>query len=190
MPIVSMESATGHPLQSLADAITIEEFKGLSNWLENNPACLDSWPGDVLHNKLNEILADGVVDGEELEDLTQTCKMIAGQHFLETGAAAGMATEFCAKPLSSFPDNFETVCFTGKFILGPRSILNSQAKNLGVKPIKNVTQALDILVIGSLANPDWRFTSHGRKIEQALLNQQKGFNTLIITEDNWAALVA
>ena len=27
VPIVSMESATGHPLQALADAITIEEFK-------------------------------------------------------------------------------------------------------------------------------------------------------------------
>lgn len=175
---------------SADNVITIEEFRGLFSWLENNPTCIDSWPGNVLHNKLNEILEDGVVDDEELEDLTQTCKMIAGQQFLETGAAAGMATEFCAKPLSAFPNNFETVCFTGKFISGPRSMLNSQANNLGVKPIKNVTQALDILVIGSLANPDWRFTSHGRKIEQALLNQKKGFKTLIITEDNWAALVA
>lgn len=38
VPVVNMESATGHPLQSLADAITIEEFKP-----QHKPKVVLSW---------------------------------------------------------------------------------------------------------------------------------------------------
>jgi len=173
---------------SADNIVTLEEMTGLVNWLNDNPAAVECWPGNVLHKKLTDILADNIVDAEELADLTQTCKMIAGQQFLETGAAAGMSTEFCAQPLDCLPSNIETICFTGKFLIGSRSTLKKQAEELGIKPIKDVTQYLDLLVIGSLASPDWRFSSHGRKIEQALMNQQKGCTTLIITEDNWSSL--
>lgn len=168
------------------DVITIEELDGLIDWLNANPEVFECWPGNVLYNKITEILADNIVEPEELADLTQTCKMIAGQQFLETGVAGGMSTEFCAQPLEDLPSHVETICFTGKFLSGSRKALHAQAEELGIKPLKDVTQALDILVIGSLASRDWRFSSHGRKIEQALLNQQKGCNTLIITEDNWS----
>lgn len=173
---------------SADNIVTLDEMTGLVNWLNNNPDAVECWPGNVLHKKLTDMLADNIVDAEELADLTQTCKMIAGQQFLETGAAAGMSTEFCAQPLDCLPNSIETICFTGKFLIGSRATLKKQAEELGIKPIKDVTQYLDLLVIGSLASPDWRFSSHGRKIEQALMNQQKGCTTLIITEDNWSSL--
>ncbi|WP_105259233.1 hypothetical protein [Pseudoalteromonas sp. T1lg88] len=110
---------------------------------------------------------------------------MAGQQFLETGVAHGMATEFCATKLESLPAHFETICFTGKFLSGTRTTLQDQAKKIGLRPQKDVTQSLHLLVIGGLASRDWRFSSHGRKIEKALENQQKGISTVIITEDNW-----
>lgn len=174
---------------SADNVVTLNEMAGLIDWLNNNPDAIEFWPGNILYKKIQGILADNIVEPEELADLAQTCKMIAGQQFLETGAAAGMATEFCANPLDCLPNNIETICFTGKFVMGSRAALKKQAETLGIKPIKDVTQYLDLLVIGSLASPDWRFTSHGRKIEQALLNQQKGCTTLIITEDNWSSLI-
>lgn len=175
---------------SADNIVTFDEMVGLVEWLNSHPEAIEHWPGNVLHKKISDIVADGIVEPEELADLTQTCKMIAGQQFLETGAAAGMSTEFCAQPLDCLPNNIETICFTGKFLMGPRSALEMHAKNLGIKPIKDVTQYLDLLVIGSLASPDWRFSSHGRKIENALMNQQKGCPTLIITEDNWSSLLS
>ncbi|MBT8303599.1 MAG: acetylornithine carbamoyltransferase, partial [Bacteroidia bacterium] len=42
VPIVNMESATGHPLQSLADALTIEEFK-----TKHKPKIVLSWAPHV-----------------------------------------------------------------------------------------------------------------------------------------------
>lgn len=175
---------------SADNTVTIEELEGLLAWLNDNPECAKHWPGDVLSKKLIEILEDGIVEPEELEDLTETCKMIAGQQFLETGAAAGMATEFCATQLDFLPSSFSTICFTGKFLQKTRAQLKTQAENLGIKPVKDVTQSLDLLVIGSLANPNWRFTSHGRKIEKALMNKKKGIETHIITEDNWNMLIS
>jgi len=175
---------------SADNIITKDEFKGLKKWLSNNPDAVECWPGNLLYKKITEILADNVVDDEELKDLTQTCKMIAGQQFLETGAAEGMATEFCAQPLDSLPSNIKTICFTGKFLMGSRAEIEHQAKEIGIRVIKKgIPQHLSLLVIGSLSNPNWRYSSHGRKIEKALDNQQKGFNTLIITEENWSALL-
>lgn len=171
---------------SADNIITIDEFKGLAEWLHNNPDSIACWPGNILYKTINDIVEDGVVDSEELRDLTQTCKMIAGQQFLETGAADGAPSEFCAQPIDSLPSNVETVSFTGKFLSGSRATLEKQAETLGIRPIKkDIPQYLDLLVIGSLASRDWRFSSHGRKIEKALINQYKGFGTLIITEENW-----
>lgn len=174
---------------SADNIISPDEFSGLADWLKNNPDSISFWPGNILYKKIIDIMDDGVIDPEELSDLTQTCKMIAGQQFLETGAAEGMSTEFCAQPLDALPSNIKTVSFTGKFLIGSRVSLEKQAESLGIKTIKKeIPQYLNLLVIGSLASPDWRYSSHGRKIEKALINQKKGFNTLIITEENWVNL--
>lgn len=175
---------------SADDKVTVEELYGLTDWLNENSDVLEHWPANVLAKKIISILEDGVVDDSELEDLTETCKMIAGQQFLETGAAAGMATEFCATQLDALPNSISTICFTGKFLQKTRAQLKAQAEELGIRPTKDVTQSLDLLVIGSLANPNWRYTSHGRKIEKALMNKKKGVETHIITEDNWNMLVS
>lgn len=175
---------------SADDKVTIDELYGLADWLNNHPDALEHWPANVLANKITSILEDGIVEDSELEDLTETCKMIAGQQFLETGAAAGMATEFCATQLDFLPSSISTICFTGKFLQKTRAQLKAQAESLGIRPTKDVTQSLDLLVIGSLANPNWRFTSHGRKIEKALINKKKGVNTQIITENNWNQLMS
>ncbi|MCF2861465.1 hypothetical protein ABMY44_04750 [Pseudoalteromonas sp. Cnat2-41] len=167
------------------NVITLGEFNTLVSWFNDNPDATTCWPGNDLYNKLAEILEDGLVEQHELDDLVETCKLMAGQQFLETGVAHGMATEFCATKLESLPDHFETICFTGKFLSGTRMNLQDQAKKIGLRPQKDVTQSLHLLVIGGLASRDWRFSSHGRKIEKALENQQKGLSTVIITEDNW-----
>ncbi|TQF70465.1 BRCT domain-containing protein [Pseudoalteromonas luteoviolacea] len=167
------------------DIVTREEILGLSEWLNSNPTIVEAWPGNVLSNQINDILADGIIDDQEVAELTETLKMIAGQQFTDTGLAHGMATEICTTEIHELTPDIETICFTGKFASGPRSKQEEYAKQHEIKPVKRVTQDLDFLVIGSLASPDWRFSSHGRKIEQALNNIMKGCNTKIITEDNW-----
>ncbi|WP_016990909.1 N-acetylornithine carbamoyltransferase [Flavobacterium sp. ACAM 123] len=61
VPIVNMEGATGHPLQSLADAITMEEFK-----TQHKPKVVLSW---APHPKaLPQAVANSFVEMMQLQD--------------------------------------------------------------------------------------------------------------------------
>ncbi|WP_366183715.1 N-acetylornithine carbamoyltransferase [Flavobacterium ovatum] len=61
VPIVNMEGATGHPLQSLADAITIEEFK-----TTHRPKVVLSW---APHPRaLPQAVANSFVEMMQLQD--------------------------------------------------------------------------------------------------------------------------
>jgi N-succinyl-L-ornithine transcarbamylase len=61
VPIVNMEGATGHPLQSLADAITMEEFK-----TKHRPKVVLSW---APHPKaLPQAVANSFVEMMQLQD--------------------------------------------------------------------------------------------------------------------------
>jgi len=40
-------------------------------------------------------------------------------------------------------------------------------------------------VIGTLASSDWRFSSHGRKIEKAIKLKEEGLPMVIIAEQTW-----
>lgn len=61
IPVVNMESATGHPLQALADAITMEEFK-----TPHKPKVVLSW---APHPKaLPQAVANSFVEMVQLQD--------------------------------------------------------------------------------------------------------------------------
>lgn len=168
-----------------ADSNIVEqEVMALSSLLLKHRDLLVSWPGSLLFNRLNDILADGKIDDEEREDLLELVKQISGQRFTESGLAAGMATEFFADG-NVMSLRGKTVCFTGKFLSDTRHNLEQQAKLLGASPVKGVTTHLDVLIVGSLASRDWMFTSHGRKIEAAIKVKEKGKDIQIINEEDW-----
>ncbi|MBT70588.1 MAG: hypothetical protein CMQ15_00875 [Gammaproteobacteria bacterium] len=53
---------------------------------------------------------------------------------------------------------------------------------LGAETSPNVGKHVDYLVIGTMASQDWLYTTHGRKIEKALLLKRDGHEITIITE--------
>lgn len=169
--------------------IAEQEVLALSSLLLKHRDLLASWPGSLLFNRLNDILADGEITEDEREDLLELVKQISGQRFTESGLATGMATEFFADgELMSI--NGKTVCFTGKFLSDTRHNLELQAKTLGASTVKGITTHLDVLIIGSLASRDWMFTSHGRKIEAAIKAKDKGQDIQIINEEDWVRIAS
>ena len=48
-----------------------------------------------------------------------------------------------------------------------------------------MSRAVNYLVIGTLASRDWRFSSHGRKIEKAVKLRGQGVPIRIISERVW-----
>jgi len=161
------------------------EIDALSTWLSNNKEIQDIWPANVICQRLNEILEDGIVTDEERSDLLDTVNQISGNRFEETGLAHGMATECFEDEVDEILHRDKCFCFTGKFVSGARGAVESTAIKLGANIKNDVTKDLNYLIIGTLASSDWRYSSHGKKIEKALKYKEKGQNILIVGEREW-----
>lgn len=168
--------------------LNIQEFQALADWLESNNQVLDQWPFDIVYLNIEKILADNIVTEEEREHLLDIIKNITGIRFEESGVAYGMATDFFQTDISHL-DHSATYCFTGKFVTGTRKVVQASATEKGGSIKNDVSKEVDYLVIGTLASRDWRFTSHGRKIEYALELQKSGHPITIISERTWLSYI-
>jgi len=165
--------------------ITNGEFEALDKWLTDNSHISEKWPTNILIDRVKEIKADGIIEEEEKQDLLDSIKQITGQRFDETGDAHGAIAEVFSDEISEFYHQNKKVCFTGKFVCGTRSVCEKSAREKGAVIAKSITTDLDVLVLGTLASPDWRFTSHGRKIEKVLEYRKKGRDIMILSERTW-----
>ena len=173
----------------VADGVLSDsEIDSLSTWLNENQSVAEVWPGNVIAERLHTILEDGIVDEEERADLLETLKQIAGARFEETGLAHGMATEFLEDPIETICHDGACFCFTGKFVTGGRKTVELTAVRRGARTKPNVSKEVNFLVIGTIASRDWRFSSHGRKIEEALRLKAAGVPISILTERTWLRL--
>jgi len=167
------------------DKIDEKEVYFLSSWIENNPDIYAEWPIYSIAETIKIILEDGIVTNEEKEHLSNCIKDITGIRFNENGVAYGMATDFFnSQKVDIFHEN-ANYCFTGEFLVGTRKTVEAMAVKSGAIIKKNVVNDLNFLVIGTLASSDWRFSSHGRKIEHAMKLQKNGKSISIITENSW-----
>ncbi len=89
VPIVSMESATAHPLQALADAMTIEEFKNkkrpkvVMSWAPHPKALPQAVPNSFV-TMMHELDVDFIIthpEGYELNhEITKSTKIVYDQN--------------------------------------------------------------------------------------------------------------
>ena len=157
----------------------------LDTWLKDNPEILNDWPANIIASRIEAILADGIIMKEEAEDLQETLAQIVGGNIEETGVAGGLSTQLPVDPNPAIEIPDRTFVFTGKFIYGPRSKCQKAIIELGGSVAKNISKSLDYLVIGALASTDWKYTSHGRKIEKAVKYRDSGCRIVIVAEQDW-----
>ena len=165
------------------------EFHKLNEWLLKNDHVINHWPANEIAERIRYILADSLVDDGELADLQTTLKQMCGHDFEESGTADGGVAEVFSVEIGEFEHTDLNMCFTGKFVCGTRTSVEKSATDRGAKIVKNVTKKLDVLVIGTLASRDWRFASHGRKIEKALQLQRDGAPLIILSERQWRRFI-
>ena len=183
----SCESLLGIAAGLIADGeLNKIEVQYLSTWLADHPELSDSWPGEVVYKRVREALADGFLTAEELAYLQLTLQELVGGSFSEDGTVPTGAN---ALPIDrsvdvGIPDR--TFCFTGKFLYGTRNACERAVLARGGQ-LSSVQVALSFLVIGSLSSRDWKFSSHGTKIESAMRLKEAGSQIRIVSEDQWIA---
>lgn len=160
------------------------EIKYLDWWLTQNGALKNNYPGRELYALVKDILSDGVITPEESATLHKALVDFTGCD-LESGVVDGLATRLPVDTDFSPEIDGKVFCLTGVFMAGKRSIVEERVKAAGGHVIGNITKKLDYLVIGTLSSRDWKFSSHGRKIEKAIsYRDEEGAKLKIISEEN------
>jgi NAD-dependent DNA ligase len=167
--------------QQLADL----EIQFLSMWLTENQEATAAWPGSVIHRKVREVLADGVITEEERAHLLDVLRSLASSDFSLTGSAAA---EVAALPINddvTVALRHAGVCHTGEFLFGTRAACERATLSAGGMPLDSVTRRTDLLVIGTRVSSNWASTSFGRKIQKAAELQEAGHAIEIVSERRW-----
>jgi NAD-dependent DNA ligase len=181
----SCESLLGIAAGLVADGeLNEKEVLFLSTWLAEHPEIAGSWPGEVIVKRVRETLADGMVSAEELVYLRETLEQAIGGSFSQDGAVATGASTLPIDAQASVVILGASFCFTGKFLFGTRAACEKAVTGRG-GVIESVQQSLRYLVIGELSSRDWKYSSHGTKIEAAMRIKSMGQSLSVVSEAQW-----
>lgn len=164
-----------------------QEIRYLDWWLGVNGLLKEKFPGKELYALVRKVLADGKITEDERQELSDAIDLYIGSP-LNDGVVDGLATRLPVDADPMLALGGASICFTGKFLSGTRNQCHERAEQAGAIPVERVVMDLDYLVIGTLSSRDWRYSNHGRKIEQALEYRDR-YNTdlEIVSEEMWVA---
>jgi NAD-dependent DNA ligase len=167
-------------------AVNQGEAEFLQKWLAANVDLSNQPVIATLYQRVNEILADGVLHSEEAVDLLATLNALSDRDF-ELGEVLKSTTlPLCASPPAPLLFAGMSYCFTGIFNYGPRRMCEAAIEERGGEagPLRKST---DVLVIGVYATESWKHSSFGNKIVKASEMRDTGVPISIVSEEYWAA---
>ena len=186
----SSEALLGVCQGLLADHVLNEAEVGfLALWLREHPDIAGIWPGKIIAERVESILADGKVSEDELEQLKDVLTSLLGGAWEETGAVDGLSTNLPLEHDVQVVLPGRRFCFSGKFAFGSRAVCERVVVERGGLINRDITKDLDFLVVGTFASPDWLNTSFGRKIEKAVGYQREGCGIRIVPEKCWSQAI-
>ncbi|MBI5872731.1 MAG: BRCT domain-containing protein [Candidatus Omnitrophica bacterium] len=163
------------------------EAEFLLEWLTHNKKLSNSWPANVLYQRIKTMLKDKILDEKEKVELFDTLRSITGRtpkKGFENTATRLPLTE--PLPVVTFKD--QDYCFTGRFVTGTREQCQSVVINKGGHAHNIPTLDTNYLVIGLIGSTDWIHSAYGRKIERAV-EIQKQHSIKIISEEYWVKFI-
>ncbi|AEB58198.1 BRCT domain-containing protein [Ectopseudomonas mendocina] len=168
--------------------VTIEEARFLQSWLEANLAHLDDPVINLLYQRLQLMLADGVLDADESADLLSILQRFGGLELAKATQGQGYAGANDLPFNSPAPElvwDGRLYVFTGTMAYGPRKACQQLVEERGGLIGGGVNKKTHYLVVGSIGNEQWRHSSYGLKIMKAVELRESGTPISIVGEDTW-----
>jgi len=162
------------------------EIRFLAQWLEQHDEIASVWPGDVLHQRIKAVLADGVITEEERAHLVQTLTLLIGGQ-LESLETSPLVNQLAMDDVQEIAFDGSTFSLTGTFAFGPRNACEHAIEQRGGEIKNSILKSLDYLIVGGLGSDEWKHGSFGTKIQKAIDYKRAGERILIVHEDRWAA---
>ena len=173
----------------LADGVvSVGEAQFLLDWLETNRRTSDRWPAKVIYPRLHRMLADGVLDSSEEQELLELLLKATGSPSSDPEIQTLNATLPLSDPPPDIVFDGREFCTTGKFIAGARFWVHKQIRVRGGVCSRSPTRKTHYFVVGLLGSRDSAYSTHGREIEKAidLRDSGKGVGIAIVSEERWA----
>lgn len=174
--------------------ISVEELRGLSDWLQENEHLKTCWPYDEVESLVTSVLADGKIDPKEHAVLMSYFgefvaildnKTIVNPPVKEGTSLVGL----CAVcPDIRFPDS--VFCLTGASHKYSRCDFEALISELGGTATGSVSRKVHYLVVGADGNPCWAYACYGRKVERAVELRKEGHAIVIVHEYDFHDAVA
>lgn len=173
----------------MADAeLTDSEIRFLHDWLEERHAMTSSFPGNVIQQRIKDVLEDNVVTEEERSHLVETLNLLIEDRLEELAEQVDL-TELWFDEVGLIEFNRSRFCLTGNFVYGPKDVCKTAIEQRGGVVAPSVGEEVQFLVVGALGVDEWRSGGLGAKIEKAMRLRATGKPVKIIPEDSWAALL-
>jgi len=168
--------------QELSDS----EILFLKQWLDKHHSITSSFPGNVIHSRIKDVLEDGIITEDERQHLVETLNLLI-EGRLDDLADQVDLTElwFDEAGLIEFSDT--RFCLTGNFVYGPREVCKIAIERRGGKVSPTISAGPQYLVVGGLGVDEWRNGGLGVEIETAVKLKKQGVQLKIIPEDAWVA---
>jgi len=166
--------------------LTDSEIHFLNEWLDERHSMTSSFPGNVIHERIKDVLEDGVVTEEERSHLVDTLNMLIEDR-LEDLAEQVDLTELWFDDVGLIEFNKARFCLTGNFVYGPEDVCKTAIEQRGGIVTPSVGDESHFLVVGGLGVDEWRNGGLGAEIELAMRLRATGKSVKIIPEDSWVA---
>ena len=163
-------------------ALNEAEVRCLETWLAANLSISHQPLIALLYDRVRAILADGVADQEECEDLLATLTTFTGD--ADLGEAQKATTLPLCHPAPALSFEGKQYCFTGTFSFGQRKHCEQAVYERGGTGA-SLTKKTDVLVIGAYATESWKHSSFGNKILKAAEMRALGIPISIVSEEHW-----
>lgn len=171
----------------LSDNSLVEsEVRFLSGWLNSNTFASNSWPGSALKERIQRALTDDLIDKDELSEIRGIITSIIGGGEIQAGSPPKTTDLPIDRPAPLISFQGKTFCFTGKLLWGSRNDAQSAVLNRGGK-ITSPSKSLDFLVLGEFSSRDWKHSTHGMKILDAVYLKENGASLFIVSERDWSS---
>lgn len=182
----STEEVLGFLRGILADGrLTDDEIWSTYSLLCERQGDLPAWLFNTLSCRVYRACQDRKIEEHEREELIQIMQEILGspKEVIERYSSQIPLTK--PEPEVIFDRN--EFVLTGRFVYGPRRIVEDEIRLRGGFTVENVTLETSYLVVGTLGSRDWINTAFGRKIEKAMEYRERcGAPIAIISEKRWA----
>jgi NAD-dependent DNA ligase len=173
------------------DVVTQAEAIFLKDWIERNLSHLADPVVNILYQRLNAMLADGILDADESADLLGMLKSFSGLaaqptcRLISTSSSARPSDLPLCTPSPTLSFEGKNFVITGVMAFGPRKHCQELIVDRGGLIYGSISKKVDYLVIGSVGNDQWRHASYGTKILKAVELRESGAPIGIVSEDHW-----